>query len=81
MEGFLQEAIDLAKGLAEKVSPVLDWVAVRVGEYIDISPDNIHTFLILAISLWVSSKICDEKGIKFWAVGGLLFLGLRYLGL
>lgn len=80
LKGFLQEAVDIAKSVGVKINPILDWVAVRVGEYVDISADNIHTFLILAIAIWVSSYINRDKGIKFWVVAGAIFAGLRYVG-
>lgn len=81
LKGFFQEAVDIAKSVAIKINPILDWVSQRVGGYVDINPANIHAILILAIALWISSYISRDKGIKFWIIGGAIFAGLRYIGI
>ena len=80
LKGFFQEAVDIAKSVAVKINPILDWVSQRVGGYVDIDPSNVHTMLILAISLWIASYLSRDKGIKFWIIAGAIFMGLRYIG-
>ena len=81
MEGFIQGAIDFGKSIATKVYPILDWIAVKISTFIDVSPENVHLILIGAGSMYLANILAGrEMGIKFWAITAGLFFGLRYLG-
>lgn len=79
--GFLEEALDMAKSISGKISPALNWVSVKAGNFVEIAPENIHMLLLLAISLWLTTYFTRERGIKFWVIGVVLFLGFRYIGM
>jgi len=82
MEGLLQEAIDLGKNITVKLNPILDKVAVWISGKIDIPSENIHMFLVLGGSLYLGYIINGKEiGIKALIYGGLIFWGLRWLGL
>lgn len=82
VEGFLQEALELGKGIASKINPILDKIAVKLGEFVGVSSENIHLGLILLISLWISYMIFGRRFKLSTLIGaGAIWLGLKWLGL
>jgi len=84
MGDLLQEALNLARGVTEKISPGIDWAATKIASYIDVEVANIHMFLILVIAGWIAKFIAgrgEAFTLKHIIITILLFLGLKYVGL
>jgi len=81
MEELFQEITSTAQDIAGKISPIFTWVSEKIASFIDVAPDNVHTFLLILISLWLSAKFTRERGFKFIIIAVVLFLLFRWLQL
>lgn len=84
MGDLLQEALNLAKGITDKISPGINWVATKIASYIDVEVANVHMILIFVIAGWIAKFIAgrgEAFTLKHIIITILLFLGLKYIGL
>jgi len=80
--GALESVTNIGNSVANRVSPGIDWVSTKLATFIDISPDNVHMLILLAIALTASSFVpgSNRTSIKYWVIGIGLFVLLRYFG-
>jgi len=77
-----QEALDLAKGVTEAISPWIMKLATWIAGFIQVEVANVHMILILVLAGWLAKFISDEAlSLKHIVITVVLFLGLRYIGL
>ena len=79
--GVLNEVFSTSKEVAGQANPALNWISEKISGLIGLSAETTHLLLLVAISFWISAYINNEKGVKFWVVGGALFLFFKAIGL
>ncbi len=81
---LLQEALSLARGITEKISPGINWIAEKIASYIDVEVVNVHMILVFLLAGWVAKFIAgrgEAFTLKHIIITVLIFLGLKYVGL
>jgi hypothetical protein len=81
------DTISSAQGIATWIKDILLVVANFLSKYIPFESDNIYIFLIILLSLWISSKFIKFlptiRSSAFWwfiIAAGIYFI-LKFLGL
>lgn len=80
--GLLEEVLDFGKGISLKANPILMKVSVKIGELVDIAPENVHHGLIFGISLWLAYLVSGRRmGLGTLVISVIFFMSLKWVGL
>ena len=81
MEG-LQPAIEIGRGVGNKVHPILEFISVKIATFVDVSSENVHLLILFAIALYLSSITFGRNslGIMFWIGAVGIWYGFKYFG-
>lgn len=63
-----------------KITGVLLWIATLIAEKAGLEVNNIHLILVLALSLYLASKITIERGTKLLFIAAIIFGAFYYFG-
>ena len=70
---FASQILTWLTWIVTKINSVISWIATPIAEKTSVEVQNVHLILLIGISVYLSSKITDDKGMKMIIIAAVIF--------